>query len=75
MSWLLGILKTLFSVFLTTVVDEIKKPDEAHFVGGDKEITDDIAADIEKQIFGEEETQKITNDHPALKNFKDQDHG
>ena len=75
MGWLLGILKMFCGLLLNKAVEEIKKPDEAHFVGGDKEITDDIAADIENQIFGEEETQKITNDHPALKRFKDQEHG
>lgn len=59
MSWIMGILKMFFGLFLDKAVEEIKKPDEGHFIGGDKELVDDVAADIEKKIFSEADTDII----------------
>jgi len=63
MGWLMGILKMFFSVILDKHVEEIKKPDEAHFVGGDEELNDSVTDNITDQLMGDETIKKKDMDH------------
>ena len=55
--WLIDLLGSFFGIFLDRTIEEIKKPDEGHFIGGDEDLIDDVNANIEAQLIGDDTTR------------------
>lgn len=84
MGWLTKLLDALFGVFFKQAAEEIKNPDEGHFVGGDKNLRDDVADSITDEMLGDcvsdfEKSYKEAKEDQAIiseaKKKKDQEHG
>lgn len=55
MSIIIEIIKAIFGQIFQQAYQDMKKPDEVHVVGGDKEIREDISDDITDQILGDDD--------------------